>query len=303
MTKKVLVLVGGFSAERNVSLSSANDLENALKKKGYKTVVHDLKNTWDFVDVLQREKPDVVFNGLYGNFGEDGAIQGMLDLLQISYTHSGMMTSALGMNKYLTKCVAANCGIKIAESEEMTAKEYFENGTKIEMPYVVKPVSDGSSVGVFIVENENDKNKVWYDDADKEIMIEKYVSGSELTVMCLNGKSYVVTELKAGNDFYDYEAKYTKGITQHILPAKIPANVTEQCLKNAEKLHRALKCNTVSRTDFRWNEKDGLVLLEINTNPGMTSLSLVPEQAKYAGVSYEDLCEMLVENAECRKLT
>ncbi len=302
MTKKILVLVGGFSAERNVSLSSAKDVEKALKAKGYETIVHDLQNTWNFLDVLKKEKPDVVFNGLYGNFGEDGAVQGMLDLLQIPYTHSGMMTSALGMNKYLTKCVAKNCGIKVAESQEMTVREYFEHGTKIAMPYVVKPVSDGSSVGVFIVMSEEDKEKIKYDDADKELMIEKYVAGKELTVMCLQDKAYVVTELKADNEFYDYEAKYTDGLTKHVLPAEITDDVNIICLRYAEQLHKALKCETVSRTDFRWNEEDGVVLLEINTNPGMTSLSLVPEQAKYVGVSYEDLCEILVENAKCRKL-
>ncbi len=300
MTKKVLVLMGGFSAEREVSLSSGKDIANALETKGYDVLLYDLKDAWDFVKVLQKEKPDVVFNGLYGNWGEDGAIQGMLDLLQIPYTHSGMRASAVGMDKHLTKYIAKTCGIRVAQSQKMTVREFFENGTIVPMPYVVKPVSDGSSVGVFIVETPEDVLKVKYKNIDREILVEKYIPGHELTVMCLEDKAYVVTELKASNEFYDYNAKYTAGKTEHILPAQIPYEVSEICKAYAEKLHQALGCNTVSRVDFRWNEEDGVVLLEINTNPGMTALSLVPEQAKYVGISYADLCAKLVEGAKCR---
>lgn len=302
MSKKVLLLSGGFSSEREVSLSAGKDIEKALLSKGYEVIVYDLKDTWDFVEVLKKEKPDVVFNGLYGNWGEDGAIQGMLDLLQIPYTHSGMHTSLVGMDKHLTKYVAKTCGIRVAQSQKMTARQFFANGTVIPMPYVVKPLSDGSSVGVFIVRNQEDILKVKYKDIDREILIEKYIPGRELTVMCLEDKAYVVTELKADNDFYDYNAKYTNGVTQHVLPAEVPYEVSEICKAYAEKLHQALGCNTVSRVDLRWNEEDGVVLLEINTNPGMTSLSLVPEQAKYAGISYADLCAKLVEGAKCRKM-
>lgn len=302
MAKKVLVLIGGFSAEREVSLSSGKDIAEALKYKGYKVFLYDLQDAWDFVKVLQKEKPDVVFNGLYGNWGEDGTIQGMLDLLQIPYTHSGMRASMVGMDKHLTKYIARTCGIRVAQSQKMTARQFFKNGTIIPLPYVVKPVSDGSSVGVFIVQTPEDILRVKYKDIDREILIEKYISGHELTVMCLEDKAYVVTELKASDEFYDYKAKYTDGITQHILPAEIPYEVAEICKAYAEKLHQALGCNTVSRVDLRWNEQDGVVLLEINTNPGMTSLSLVPEQAKYAGIDYAELCSRLVENAKCRKL-
>lgn len=302
MSKKVLVLMGGFSAERDVSLSSGNDIAKALKSKGYDVVLYDLKDAWDLVKTLQKEKPDVIFNGLYGNWGEDGTIQGMLDLLQIPYTHSGMRASAVGMDKHLTKYIAKTCGIRVAQSQKMTAREFFKNGTIVPMPYVVKPVSDGSSVGVFIVETPEDVLKVKYKDIDREILVEKYIPGHELTVMCLEDKAYVVTELKASNEFYDYNAKYTAGKTEHVLPAEIPYEVSEICKAYAEKLHQALGCNTVSRVDLRWNENDGVVLLEINTNPGMTALSLVPEQAKYAGISYEDLCAKLVEGARCRKL-
>lgn len=302
MSKKVLVLTGGFSSEREVSLSAGKDIEKALQSKGYNVILYDLQDAWDFVSVLKKEKPDVVFNGLYGNWGEDGAVQGMLDLLQIPYTHSGMHASLVGMDKHLTKYIAKTCGIRVAQSQKMTARQFFSNGTVVPMPYVVKPVSDGSSVGVFIVQNEEDILKVKYKDLETVVMVEKYIPGRELTVMCLEDKAYVVTELRADGEFYDYNAKYTMGVTKHILPAEIPYEVSEICKAYAEKLHQALGCNTVSRVDMRWNEDDGVVLLEINTNPGMTALSLVPEQAEYAGVSYADLCAKLVEGAKCRKM-
>lgn len=302
MAKKVLVLMGGFSAEREVSLSSGGDIAAALKSKGYDVVLYDLQNTWDFIDVLQKEKPDVVFNGLYGNWGEDGTVQGMLDLLQIPYTHSGVKTSVIGMDKYLTKQIARSQGIKTAADEKTTARKLAAQGTVISLPYVVKPVADGSSVGVFIVKTPEEAREIRYDDPDREILIEKYIPGRELTVMCLEGRAYAVTELRAAGGFYNYKAKYTDGVTQHVLPAEIPDEVAATCKEYAEKIHRALGCCMVSRSDFRWNETDGVVFLEINTNPGMTKLSLVPEQAKYAGIDYATLCAKLVENAECRKI-
>ena len=301
MMKKVLVLVGGFSAEREVSLTSAQDIAEALATKGYEVIKHELTDVWKFLDVLRQEKPDVVYNGLYGNWGEDGTIQGLLDLLQIPYTHSGMKASAIGMDKELTKLVAEKNGIKVAPSQKMTAKEFLQQGTSMSMPYVVKPVSDGSSVGVFIIKTPEDLKRVVYEDLTQEVLVEKYIAGRELTIMCLEGKAYVVTELKTNAEFYDYEAKYTGGITTHELPAQIPDDVRDVCLHYAEVLHKALGCRTVSRIDVRWNPTDGPVFLEINTNPGMTSLSLVPEQAKFAGISYADLCAKLVDNASCRK--
>lgn len=302
MSKKVLVLMGGFSAEREVSLVTGKGVAEALKKKGYEVVLHDLQNGFELVDVLQKEKPDAVFNALHGNWGEDGEIQGFLDVLQIPYTHSGMRASVLGMDKELTKKLAAEAGVKIAPSEKKTFAEFKKNGTKISMPYVVKPVSDGSSVGVFIITKPEDLQQIEYADENREIMIEKYIGGKELTCMCLEGKSYVVTEIRPSVEFYDYKAKYTDGITRHILPAEIPEEAAEKVKDFSQKVHNALECNMLSRCDLRYNEKDGVVLLEINTNPGMTPLSLVPEQAKYIGISYEDLCEKLVESAYCRKL-
>lgn len=302
MSKKVLLLYGGFSAERDVSISSESDIAAALKSKGYDVIEHDLTDVRRFLQVLEKEKPDVVYNGLYGNWGEDGELQGLLDMMQIPYTHSGVAASVLGMNKHLTKILAANLGVKVAEGEYKTAQEYFAKGTSVPYPYVIKPVSDGSSVGVFIVKNADDARKVDYPNKNIAVLIEKYIAGRELTAMCLNGKAYVVTELKAKNEFYDYNAKYTSGVTSHVLPAQIPEDAAKTCLRYAEIMHEAVGCNTLSRCDFRYNETDGVVFLEINTNPGMTSLSLVPEQAKYMGIGYADLCAKLVENAACRKI-
>ena len=302
MSKKVLVLMGGFSAEREVSLVTGKNVAEALIRKGYDVFTHDLVDGFEFVEVLKKEKPDVVFNALHGNFGEDGVIQGFLDILQIPYTHSGLLTSALGMNKYLTKVIASNNEINVAPSQVMTFAQFKNNKINIDLPYVVKPVSDGSSVGVYIIKSTNDKDKVYYDDENKDILVEKYIDGKELTVSVLNGKALAVTEMRPNVEFYDYNAKYTDGVTQHIIPADVPHSVIIEAKRYAEILHRKLKCNTVSRSDFRYNEKDGLILLEINTNPGMTSLSLVPEQAKYVGIKYDDVCSVLVENAACRKL-
>ncbi len=303
-TKKVLLIVGGFSNEREVSLNAGGDIAKALTECDYEVVSHDFTDSWKLLDVIREEKPDVVFNGLYGNWGEDGEIQGLLDCLQIPYTHSGVLASAVGMDKYLTKLVAEKCGIKVAKDEKMTFGEFKKHGTSIKMPLVVKPVADGSSCGVFIVEKNEDLAAVKYNSDETEILVEEYIAGQELTVMCLEGKSYVVTELRAKNKFYDYKAKYTGGVTEHILPAEIPEGVKNICLDYAQRIHNALGCNTISRTDFRYNPQDGVVMLEINTNPGMTSLSLVPEQVKYAlNMTYAQLCDLLVRNAKCRKLT
>lgn len=300
MKKKVLVVMGGFSSEREVSLVSGKGVGEALSQKGYDVIPFVLNDVCEFIEVLKKEKPDAVFNALHGNWGEDGEIQALLDLLQVPYTHSGMKASVLGMDKALTKLVCEHYGIKVAKGEEKTFAEYQKFGTKIKMPYVVKPASDGSSVGVFIVKNEEDAKKVFYDDEEKEIIIEEFIDGHELTCAVLNGKALAVTEMQAKCAFYDYTAKYTDGMTMHVLPAPISEEATKTCMKYAEKLHQKLGCKMLSRCDFRYNEKDGVVLLEINTAPGMTPLSLVPEQAKYCGITYADLCAQLVENATCR---
>lgn len=300
---KVMVLMGGFSAEREVSLQSGANVANALCNRGYTVVTHDLTDTHKLLQALDASKPDVVFNALHGNWGEDGTIPALLDLLQIPYTHSGMLASCIGMNKYICKLIAEKAGIKTASGRKMTAREFITAAPTIERPFVVKPVADGSSVGVFIVQNPEDIFKIRYSDPETELLIEKYIPGRELTVMCYEGKANVVTELKTQDGFYDYGHKYTAGKTFHILPAEIPDNIRESCLFYAETIHTRLGCKTVSRSDFRYNPEDGVVFLEINTHPGMTELSLVPEQAKYIGISYEDLCQKLVEEASCRPLS
>ena len=302
MTKKVMVLMGGFSSEREVSLTSGKSIVKALIKKGYNVIEHDLTDTKKLLKALDEENPDVIFNALHGNWGEDGTISALFDLLQIPYTHSGMLASAIGMNKYVCKLIAKNSGIRVATSQKTTIKEFNAYGTTIDYPYVIKPVSDGSSVGVFIVNNQEDALLVKYKDMNTEILIEKYIKGQELTVMCFKNQAYVVTEIKPKDDFYDYEHKYTSGYTKHILPAEIPNEISEICKAYAQTIHNKLGCKTISRSDFRYNPKDGVVFLEINTHPGMTDLSLVPEQAKYIGISYEDLCQTLVEEASCRPL-
>jgi D-ala D-ala ligase N-terminal domain protein len=300
MPKKVLVLMGGFSAEREVSLVSGQGAAEALRSCGYEVVAHDLRDVKEFIRVLEAEKPDAVFNALHGNWGEDGEIQGLLDLLQVPYTHSGLSASALGMDKFLTKEICRGLGIKVANGERMTVRAFRERATDLPMPYVVKPVSDGSSVGVFIVHSAADLEQVHYDDDGLEVLAERYVPGRELTCAVIGGKAYAVTELRPRVKFYDYHNKYTAGATEHLLPAEIPEDAAETCKRYAERLHKALGCKTVSRCDFRYNPEDGVVFLEINTHPGMTPLSLVPEQAKYAGISYAELCRMLVEEAGCR---
>ncbi len=300
MAQKILLLYGGFSAEREVSISTKDDIAMALRSKGYEVIEHDLTDVWNLLETIKDTKPDVVYNGLYGNWGEDGEIQSFLDMLQIPYTHSSAKSSVLGMDKDLGKLFAKINGVKIAQGIKTTFAEYQKNGSPLKFPYVVKPVADGSSVGVFIVKNELDAQKVNYPTPNAEILIEEYIAGREFTVMCLEGKAYCVTELKAKNEFYDYEAKYTSGMTEHILPAPIDEKVADVCKRYAEIMHKVLNCNTLSRCDFRYNPQDGVVFLEINTNPGMTKLSLVPEQARYIGISYADLCEKLVKNASCR---
>ena len=300
MAKKVLVMSGGFSSEREVSLVTGAGVAAALREAGYEVVAYDLRDFREFIGVLEKEKPDVVFNALHGNYGEDGTIQGFLDLMQIPYTHSGLSASAAGMRKDITREVAKSIGIKIAPAQIMSYRAFKAAAETLARPFVVKPVSDGSSVGVFIVTDAADLKNVVYHDDDILLLAEKYIPGRELTIMVLGDKAYTVTELRPKAGFYDYKAKYTDGMTEHLLPAPVSDETAEICKDYAVKIHRALGCNTVSRSDFRYNPEDGVVLLEINTNPGLTPLSLVPEQAKYAGISYKELCVKLVEGAKCR---
>lgn len=306
MTKKVGVLMGGMSSEREVSLNSGANVADALKQAGYNVFTIDL--TADipaFIATIQREKPDVLFNALHGKYGEDGCIQGLLDLMQIPYTHSGRLASALAMNKAAARGVYQQAGIPVAKGRVVTKADILA-GDVLPRPYVLKPVSDGSSVGVYIFEKDepNFTSETYPYPDDAEILAEEYIAGREMTVAVLDGKPLGVLEIVPNDDFYDYHAKYTDGGARHIVPAPMPAADYEAMMTLAAKAHDALGCRGVSRSDFRYDDTDKtkparIVILETNTQPGMTSLSLVPDIARYAGYTYPELVSLLVENARC----
>ncbi|CAD7023664.1 D-alanine--D-alanine ligase [Pseudorhizobium endolithicum] len=303
--KHVAVLMGGFSSERPVSLSSGKACAEALEAEGFRVTCVDVdRNISSFLADL---RPDVAFNALHGPFGEDGAIQGVLEYLQVPYTHSGVLASALAMDKGRAKHVAEAAGIPVAEARVMSR---FDIGSPhpIDPPYVVKPVREGSSFGVVIVkEDQSHPPQVLLSDDWRygdEVMVERYVYGRELTCGVMGDQPLGVTEVvPTGNAFYDYDAKYAAGGSKHILPAPISPNVYQKIQSFALKAHQAMGCRGVSRSDFRYDDRlseDGEVIwLEVNTQPGMTPTSLVPEMAAYAGLSFGDLVRWMVEDASC----
>ncbi|CAD7037725.1 D-alanine--D-alanine ligase [Pseudorhizobium halotolerans] len=303
--KHVAVLMGGFSAERPVSLSSGAACAQALEAEGYRVTRVDVDR--NVSGVLSDLRPDVAFNALHGPFGEDGTIQGVLEYLQIPYTHSGVLASALAMDKGQAKHVAKAAGIPVAEARVMSR---FDIGNRhpIEPPYVVKPVREGSSFGVVIVKaDQSHPPQVLSSDEwryGNEVMVERYVHGRELTCGVMGDTALGVTEVvPTGNAFYDYDAKYAAGGSTHILPAQISSNVYQKIQSLALKAHQAMGCRGVSRSDFRYDDRvseDGEVIwLEVNTQPGMTPTSLVPEMAAHAGLSFGDLVRWMVEDASC----
>ncbi|MEH6756131.1 MAG: D-alanine--D-alanine ligase [Parasphingorhabdus sp.] len=305
MTDKlhVAVLMGGWSAEREVSLMSGNGVADALEKNGNKVTRIDMDR--NLAMVLDGVRPDVVFNALHGCPGEDGTVQGMLDLMQIPYTHSGLVTSVIAIDKQLTKQQLVPAGIPMPVGKMVRSSDIFE-ADPLPRPYVLKPVNEGSSVGVAIVTDQgNYGNPIGRDVTGPwqefdELLAEPFIKGRELTTAVVGGKALCVTELKTKAGFYDYEAKYTEGLTEHICPAQIPADIEKLCLDYALRAHQILGCKGTSRTDFRWDDElgaDGIFVLETNTQPGMTPLSLVPEQAKQMGISYEELVELIVREA------
>jgi len=302
--KKVAVLLGGRSAEREVSLVSGKGCAGALREEGFDIVEID-PSVGDFPAALQAAKPDVVFNALHGRWGEDGCIQGLLELLRIPYTHSGVLASALAMHKQRAKDVYAAAGLPIVKSivvdRKAAAKEHL-----MEPPYVVKPVNEGSSVGVFIIRKGDNRppealgRDEW--NLSDLMMVEEYVPGRELSIGVMGATALAVTEITTNREFYDYEAKYAAGGSFHTLPARIPSNVATEAMRLAERAHAALGCRGVSRTDFRYDDTGGknrLIILETNTQPGMTPTSLVPEQAALNGIAYRTLCRWIVEDASC----
>lgn len=300
---KVAVLMGGWSAEREVSLTSGRGIAAACRVLGHDVVEIDMDR--NVGAALTAAAPDVVFNALHGTPGEDGSIQGLMDILGLKYTHSGVTTSAIAIDKELTKRILVPQGIPMPAGQ-MVASESLFVADPLPRPYVLKPVNEGSSVGVAIVTDASnygnpiarDATGPWQEFA--ELLAEPFIAGKELTVAVLGDEALAVTELQPTQGFYDYEAKYTDGLTVHVCPANLPAEVTAACLKHALDAHRALGCRGTSRSDFRWDPAQGLAglfLLEVNTQPGMTPLSLVPEQARHCGISYEALVQRLIDAA------
>ena len=299
----VLVLMGGWSSERSVSLTSGQGIAEALEARGHKVTRLDMGR--DVAAKIAEAAPDVVFNALHGVPGEDGTVQGMLDLMGVPYTHSGLATSVVAIDKQLTKHELVPHGVpmpggRIVKSADLHA------GDPLQRPYVLKPVNEGSSVGVAIVTDDGNYGNPIARDATgpwqefESLLAEPYIRGRELTSAVLGDRALGVTELVPKSGFYDFDAKYTDGMTEHVCPARIPEDIAKLCCEYALKAHKLLGCRGVSRSDFRWDDErgqDGLFLLETNTQPGMTPLSLVPEQARHCGIEYGELCEIVIEDA------
>ncbi|WP_108859453.1 D-alanine--D-alanine ligase [Ruegeria sp. Alg231-54] len=296
---KVAVLMGGPSKEREVSLSSGRECAAALVGEGFEVV--ELDAGPDLYARLLEIKPDVVFNALHGRWGEDGCVQGLLEWMRIPYTHSGVLASALAMDKQRSKEVFEAEGLPVVASVIVPKVEVVKVHV-MEPPYVAKPNNEGSSVGIYIVhEGSNGPPQLSHEMPD-QVMVEKYIAGRELTVTVMNDKAVTVTEIMTDGGWYDYDAKYKPGGSWHVLPADVPTEIFDLCMDYALRAHSALGCKGVSRTDFRWDDSmgaDGLFLLETNTQPGMTPTSLVPEQAAHLGMSFGQLCAWMVEDASC----
>lgn len=290
--------MGGRSSERSVSLNTGKQCSLALKELGYEVIEIDANN--EIVQSLCVAKPDIIFNALHGRWGEDGIIQGCFEWLEIPYTHSGVLSSALAMNKQKAREIFESNGLPIAPGFIIDSKS-LSHGHPMNVPYVIKPNNEGSSVGVNIVSEESEDLVLLKECLPKTILVEKFIPGRELTVTIMDNKPLAVTEI-VSPVWYNYAAKYSTGGSQHVLPAMIPGEIRDACYDYALTAHQTLGCKGVTRVDFRWNDKkqlSGLIVLEINTQPGMTSTSLVPEQARSCGISFQDLCKWIVEDASC----
>jgi D-alanine-D-alanine ligase len=304
MSKHVAVLMGGWSSERPVSLSSGNACADALEAGGFRVTRVDVGR--DVADVLTKLKPDVAFNALHGPFGEDGCVQGMLEVLGIPYTHSGVLASALAMSKPKAIDVMSAAGVPVAESRLAHRLEAAREHV-MAPPYVIKPPNEGSSFGVLIVNEDalNPPQQLYADDwmYGELVMIERFVAGRELTCGVLGDRPLDIIEVLTDHRFYNYEAKYEKGGSKHVLPAKLSPFVYQNIQMLALRAHQALGCRGVSRADFRYDDRPGgtgeLVCLEVNTQPGMTATSLVPEMAAFAGMDFTALVHWMVEDASC----
>jgi D-alanine-D-alanine ligase len=322
MVPTIAILSGGFSREREISLMSGKAVKKALDSLSYNTIEIDVDS--DIVEKLKKINPDLAFIALHGPYGEDGCIQGLLEILGIKYTHSGVMASAIAMDKAMSKHIFQSLGIDIPKGYIISREDVLKSNVKIEYPYVLKPINEGSSIGVHIIFSREDYLKlknmfgvIPARDQEKEkwipvsstgmtkdysgdlIIIEEYIPGVELHTAVLLDEAIGTMEIRPKNKFYDYEAKYTDGLAEHIFPAEIPDDIYKMTFEHALKVHRFLGCKTVSRSDFRYNPKDNtLKMLEINTHPGFTELSLVPEIAKLTkGIDFNELVKIIVEDS------
>ncbi|RIJ32651.1 D-alanine--D-alanine ligase [Henriciella mobilis] len=301
--KRVAVVYGGWSSEREVSVSSGTQMLRAAKAAGYDAVGIDA--TRDLARQIAEAAPDVILNGLHGPWGEDGCVQGLFEILDIPYSHSGVTASAIAMDKRKSKAVYQQAGLDVAQDVAVTREE-AARAHPLKPPYVIKPVNEGSSFGVvFVREQNNGPSQFVLSDDWKygdNLMAEEYIPGRELTVAVLGDKPLAVTEITTLREFYDFDAKYAAGGSRHVVPAEVPEHITQKALEAALKAHQALGCRGVTRSDFRFDEdKDRLVILETNTQPGMTPTSLVPEQAAYTGMPFEDLVSWMIEDSSCRR--
>lgn len=306
MKKKVVVLMGGFSVEREVSLSSAQGVLHALQELGYEAFPIDVtRDIGSLVRQLEAHKPDVVLNILHGRWGEDGCIQGLLEMMGIAYSHSGVLGSALSMNKVIARKICQAQGMRVPEGRVVKLDEVCA-GRVMEPPYVIKPIGEGSSVGVHIILDDKtplpNPRKWPFED---EVLIERYIPGREIQVAVMGGKAKGAIEIRPLSGFYDYEAKYTDGKAVHLMPAPIHVDAYNQVLDWAEKAHNALECRGITRSDFRYDDTKGepgaLYYLETNPQPGLTPLSLVPEIVAHEGMTYAQLVQWMVEDASCQR--
>lgn len=298
--KTVAVLMGGPGAERAVSLSTGQECATALRQAGYSVVKIDAGP--DLVNELTLADPDVVFNALHGRWGEDGCVQGVLEWMKLPYTHSGVLCSALAMDKEKTKDVFRGVGLPVVDSLLM-AREDLVGAHPMPLPYVIKPNNEGSSVGVYLVDLGAEAPPELSADMPDMVMVEAFAPGRELTTTVVGDRALTVTDILT-NTWYDYDAKYAEGGSKHVVPAELPEDIFQACLEYALKAHAVLGCRGISRTDFRWDETRGLaglILLETNTQPGMTPTSLSPEQATAVGIPFPELCRFLVEDASCNR--
>ena len=302
--KRIVVMMGGSSCEREVSLVSGAAVGAALVEAGYRTETIDIGDDLGAVLAALDPKPDAIFNALHGRYGEDGCVQGLLELLHIPYTHSGVLASALAMDKPMAKRLFETVGIPCAR-HVIARRDDVLSGDVLPRPYVIKPLNEGSSVGVEIVFEDKEltilKRNNWL--FGDQVMVESYIAGRELTVAVMGDRALGVTELRTSEGFYDYNAKYTDGVTTHEVPAAVPPEIYQAALDHSLKAHEILGCRGVSRVDLRYDDTTDdpgeLYVLELNTQPGMTPLSLVPELAEYTGISFVELVSWMVENAAC----